>query len=97
MLAPFVPLAAAGSGWRDAGAAAWGGVAFLALGSSILAYVCLYWSFGKGGIAKTGMLYFMAPVITLTLAVLMLGETLTPTLLAAAGVILGGVYISQRQ
>ena len=39
----------------------------------------------------------MAPVITLTLAVLMLGETLTPTLLAAAGVILGGVYISQRQ
>ena len=97
VLAPFVPLAAAGTGWAEAGAAAWGGVAFLALGSSILAYVCLYWSFGKGGIAKTGMLYFMAPLITLALAVLMLGETLTPPLLVAAGVILGGVYISQRQ
>ena len=97
VLAPFVPMAAAGSAWRDAGAAAWGGVAFLALGSSILAYVCLYWSFGKGGIAKTGMLYFIAPVITLALAVLMLDETLSPPLLAAAGVILGGVYISQRQ
>ncbi len=96
VLAPFVPMAAAGTGWREAGAAAWGGVAFLALGSSILAYVCLYWALGKGGIAKTGMLYFMAPVITLVLAVLMLGETLTPPLLVAAGVILGGVYISQR-
>ena len=97
MLAPFVPMAAAGTGWREAGAAAWGGVAFLALGSSILAYVCLYWSFGKGGIAKTGMLYFMAPVITLALAVLMLGEILSAPLLAAAVVILGGVYLSQRQ
>ena len=97
VLAPFVPLAAAGTGWQDAGASAWGAIAFLALGSSILAYVCLYWSFGKGGIAKTGMLYFIAPVITLGLAVLMLGETLTAPLLIAAGVILGGVYISQRQ
>lgn len=97
VLAPFVPMAAAGTGWREASASAWGGVAFLVLGSSILAYVCLYWSFGKGGIAKTGMLYFLAPVITLALAVLMLGETLSAPLLIAAAVILGGVYISQRQ
>jgi len=97
VLAPFVPLAATGTGWRDAGAAAWSGVAFLVLGSSILAYICLYWSFGKGGIAKTGMLYFIAPVITLALAVLMLGETLSAPLLVAAGVILAGVYLSQRQ
>lgn len=97
VLAPFVPMAAAGTGWEEARAAAWGGVAFLAVGSSILAYVCLYWSFGKGGIAKTGMLYFLAPVITGVLAVLMLGETLTAPLLVAAGVILGGVYLAQRQ
>ena len=96
VLAPFVPLAAAGTGWREAGAAGWGGLAYLVLMSSGLGYVCLYWSFGKGGIAKTGMLYFMAPLITLALAVLMLGETLTPPLLVAAGFILGGVYISQR-
>ena len=38
----------------------------------------------------------MAPLITLGLAVLLLGETLTVPLLAAAGFILGGVYISQR-
>ena len=97
MLAPFVPMAATGTGWEEAGAAAWGGVAFLAMGSSILAYVCLYWSFGKGGIPKTGMLCCLAPVITGVLAVLMLGETLTAPLLMAAGIILGGVYIAQRQ
>jgi drug/metabolite transporter (DMT)-like permease len=43
------------------------------------------------------MLYFLAPVITGVLAVLMLGETLTAPLLVAAGVILGGVYLAQRQ
>ena len=96
ILAPFVPLAAAGTGWQEAGAAAWGGLAYLVLMSSGFGYVCLYWAFGKGGIAKTGMLYFMAPLITLGLAVLLLGETLTAPLLAAAGFILGGVYLSQR-
>ena len=76
--------------------AAWGGVAYLVLISSGIGYVCLYWAFGKGGIAKTGMLYFTTPVVTLALAVFLLGETLTTPLLAAAGVILGGVYISQK-
>ena len=96
VLAPFVPMAAAGTGWREAGAAAWGGVAYLVFMSSGFGYVCLYWAFGKGGIAKTGMLYSIAPMVTLALAVLMLGETLSPLLLVAAGVILGGVYLSQK-
>ena len=96
VLAPFVPFVAADTGWRDAGAQAWGGLAYLVLMSSTFGYVCLYWAFGKGGIAKTGTLYFVAPLITLGLAVLLLGETLNAPLLAAAGFILGGVYISQR-
>ena len=96
VLAPFVPMAAVGTGWREAGMAGWGGVAYLVLLSTSFGYVCLYWAFGKGGIAKTGMLYFITPVVTLALAVLMLGETLSPPLLVAAAVILGGVYISQR-
>ncbi len=96
VLTPFVPLAAADTGWHEAGAAAWVGLAYLVLMSAGLGYVCLYWAFGKGGIAKTGILYFVAPLITLGLAVAMLDETLTAPLLLAAGFVLGGVYISQR-
>lgn len=97
VLAPFVPVVGAGTGWRDASLAAWSGVAFLTLGASLLAYVCLYWSFAKGGIARTGTLYFLAPVVTLGLAVTVLGETLSLPLIAAAAVILGGVYLARRR
>lgn len=97
LLAPFVPLVAAGTAWRAASAAAWSAVGFLTLGASLLAYVCLYWAFARGGIARTGTLYFLAPVVTLVLAVVMLGEVLSPTLIAAAAVILGGVYLAQRR
>ena len=94
--APLAPFIAAGTGWRDADAAGWWAVLYLALGSGILSYVCWYWALGKGGIAKTGMLYFYSPLVTIGLAVILLDETLTPPVLGAAAAIFAGVYISQR-
>lgn len=94
--APLVPFIAAGSGWQDAETAGWWAVLYLALGSGIVSYVCWYWALGRGGIAKTGMLYFYSPLVTIGLAVLLLGETLTPPILAAGAAIFAGVYISQR-
>ena len=94
--APLLPFVAAGSGWRDADAAGWWAVLYLALGSGIVSYVCWYWALGRGGIAKTGMLYFYSPLVTIGLAVILLGETLTSPVLGAAAAIFAGVYISQR-
>ena len=94
--APLLPFVAAGSGWQDADMAGWWAVLYLALGSGIVSYVCWYWALGRGGIAKTGMLYFYSPLVTIGLAVILLGETLTPPVLGAAAAIFAGVYISQR-
>ena len=89
--------------WREArvdclsvSAEAWGAMAYLALGSSILAYVLWYFALARGGIARVALAQFVQPVIALVLATLLLSERITLPLLAAAVVIVGGVFIAQR-
>ena len=44
-----------------------------------------------------GALQFLQPLVTLTLAALLLGEPITPALLGAGGLILAGVALTQRR
>ena len=83
--------------WREArvdclsvSAEAWGAMAYLALGSSVLAYVLWYFALARGGIARVALAQFVQPVIALVLATLLLSERLILPLLAAAVVIVGG-------
>jgi len=93
---PAAPALLAGIAWSGISAAAWGGLVYLALGVSMLGYVIWYWALGKGGIARIGVLQFLQPVSGLVLAWLLLGEALTGTVLAAAAIILVGVFIATR-
>lgn len=96
VLTPVVPLAARGTGWSEAGALGWAGVAYLALGSTILAYVAWYWALGAGGIARMGLLQFFQPVIGVALAAWLLGEPVTAKEVASAVAILAGVFVARR-
>lgn len=82
--------------WAGAGALGWAAVAYLALFSTILAYVCWYWALRRGGIARIGATQFAQPVIALAFAVMILGEPLTPLLAVSAAIIVVGVAIAQR-
>jgi drug/metabolite transporter (DMT)-like permease len=82
--------------WSQAGAAAWGATLYLALFSSLLAYVAWYWALGAGGIARISLIQHVQPVVTLGLAVALFGETLTPVLLLSTAAILAGVAIARR-
>lgn len=75
----------------------WAAVAYLALGSSILAYALWYRALQRGGIARTGLLQFLQPVIGLVLAVSILQETLTWPMAAAGCAVLGGVAIARAR
>lgn len=88
----WVPAAAFG-----AGTGAWLAVIYLALGSTILAYVAWYWALSRGGISRIGLAQFLQPVLTGLLAALILGEVITLPLGLAAAVILVGIYIAQRR
>jgi drug/metabolite transporter (DMT)-like permease len=82
--------------WSGAGAAAWGATLYLAIFSSLLAYVAWYWALAAGGIARISLLQFIQPMVTLILAVLLFGEVMTAPLLLSAAFILFGVGIARR-
>ncbi len=66
-------------------------------GSTILAYIAWYWALGKRGIGRIGIIQFLQPVVGVTLAVILLGDSLTVPLSIGAVAILGGVFIARRR
>ena len=97
LLCPALPWAASGVPWQHVSSAAWAGIAYLALGVTILGYTLWYWALGHGGVARVGLLQFLQPVSGVLLAGLLLGERLAgPALLAAAIILLGVGIATQR-
>jgi drug/metabolite transporter (DMT)-like permease len=73
-----------------------GGLAYLVLISSVVGYIAWNWALAHGGIGRTGVLQFAQPVLSVVLAVLFLGESLTASVIFSAAVILAGVAIARR-
>ena len=84
------------SGLLDAPASALGGLAFLVLISSVIGYVAWNWALAHGGIGRTGVLMFAQPILSVVLAVLLLGESVTLSIGVPAAIILAGVAIARR-
>jgi drug/metabolite transporter (DMT)-like permease len=84
-----------GSGLQAAPPAALGGLAYLVLISSVVGYIAWNWALAHGGIGRTGVLQFAQPVLIVLLAMLLLGEALTPSVIVSS-VILAGVAIARR-
>ena len=94
MLPVLLLLPAPGLG--DAPPAALGGLAFLVTVSSVIGYIAWNWALAHGGIGRTGVLQFAQPILSVILAVLLLGEGLHPSVIVSAAVILAGVAIARR-
>jgi drug/metabolite transporter (DMT)-like permease len=95
MLAPLVYWGPAAD-WQAAHVSVWGALLYLALCSSIVGYIAWYWALAKGGVARIGAMQFAMPVLSVVLAMLVLGEAMTLPLLLAALVIFCGIWIAQR-
>ncbi len=97
VLLPFAPVAVSLEPLASASGPILLSVAYLAIGSSILAYAAWYWALAKGGIGHTALTQFAQPLIGLVLAVAILGEDLTWPMAIAAAAILGGVALARRR
>jgi drug/metabolite transporter (DMT)-like permease len=84
------------SGLAEAPPAALGGLAYLVVISSVVGYIAWNWALAHGGIGRTGVLQFAQPVLSVVLAVILLGEGLAPSVLFSAAVILAGVALARR-
>lgn len=96
VLLPAVLLLAGRTDWSAVGVAGWGAVAYMTLCSSIVGYVLWFWALGRGGMARTGALQFTMPVMTVILAMPILGEFLGIEAVLAGAVILAGVAVTQQ-
>ncbi|HEY9079015.1 DMT family transporter [Magnetovibrio sp.] len=74
----------------------WAAALYLALGSSLLAYIAWYWGLANGGVVRIAPMQFLMPVVSLSLAVVAFGEALTWQLCLATLGIVGGIALSRK-
>jgi drug/metabolite transporter (DMT)-like permease len=96
MVIPALPWVLGGIDWPSISLAAWAGVLYLAIGVTIIGYLCWYWALGKGGIARVGLFQFLQPVSGVLLAWLLLSEPISDAFLVATALVLSGVWIATR-
>jgi drug/metabolite transporter (DMT)-like permease len=93
-----LPLGVAGAliGGVDAPADAWLGFAYVALVSQFLAFFAWYAGLARGGVAKTGQVQLVQPLLTLVWAAILLGEHIGVTTVLASFAVVASVVATQR-
>lgn len=86
--------------WRGSAASisttGWGALAYMAVFSSVIAYVIFFWAMRRLEATRVTVLSYLQPVIVVLLGVIFLHERTTGFEIASAGVILAGVYMTER-
>ena len=78
-----------------ASAAAWWGVAYLIVMTSVVAYLLWYWALAYLAAARVAVFTNLQPLATALMAQAILGERITLGFYLAAGVVIGGVLLAQ--
>lgn len=72
-----------------------GGILYLGLGTSLLGYGLWYYALGKIDTSKVAIFTNLQPVITTVLAVVLLGQTITPIFVIGGVIAICGVILTQ--
>lgn len=96
ILIPTIPFLVRGVEVPSVGIQSWLGVAYLAIGVTIVGYVLWYWALGKGGIARIGLVQFLQPISGIVLAWLLLGEQVGLGFVISSALVLTGVWVAMR-
>jgi drug/metabolite transporter (DMT)-like permease len=96
VLSPLATVLFAQDGAPDAGWQSWAAVGVLAGVTSVVGYIGWYWALDRGGIARISTVQFLQPLSGFALAVVVLGDRVTPAIAVGAAAIVAGVVIAQR-
>lgn len=94
----LLPLSFLGGGWTAAArapASAWGGVAYLAVGGTVLGFVLFYEGVRLIGAARASSFALLVPIFGVVSSVLVLGERLRPSLAVGGFIVLAGLGIAE--
>ncbi len=73
----------------------WGEVLYLSIGTSIFAYYLWYYALGKLDASKVSVFANLQPVLTVALAIVLLGQTISGTFIVGGMITLSGVIMVQ--
>jgi len=94
---PFSARALLAVRWTALPADAWWGIAFLVICGSVLAYLIYAFALTELTATRVAAFNYLQPVIAAALGAWLLGEALTARVLAGGGLILAGVYLTERE
>lgn len=77
-------------------AAAWGSLAFLAVGGTVVGFLWYYQGIREIGAVRAGVFINFVPVCGVVLGALLLHEPLTPTLLQGGALVIAGAWLTNR-
>lgn len=83
--------------WSSVGWQGWGGLIYMALFSSVLAYTLFYWVLRYMDASRVAAVDYIQPFVVILLSMALLGERPTGHLLSAAILVLAGVYLVERK
>ena len=95
----FMPLAihqAIKLDWKSVGWAGWIGMLYMAGVSAVIGYLLFYWLLRHMDASRVVAVNYFQPVAVFLLSIPILGERLTPRLIASAALVLLGVYLAER-
>ncbi len=95
----FLPIGLFGAettDWMALSKAAWFGVFYLGVITSVVSYLCWYWALRYLDAGQVAIFTNLQPVATAALSWLVLGERMSPSFAASAALVLFGVALVQR-
>ena len=96
LLIPALWISSRGFNYGAVSTAAWAGVFYMAVFSSIVGYLIYYYALARMSASRIAAFQYLQPVFAIIMAMAILGEELTAPLVAAGGIIFAGVYVTER-
>ena len=94
---PALPILGFSPDWASLAAPEmWGNLVFLGLGASALCFVTWNMAVKELGPVKTSLYIYLIPALTVLVSAVVLGEPLTPPVIAGVLLTIGGLLLSER-
>jgi drug/metabolite transporter (DMT)-like permease len=99
LAAPFLLVPVALAAWRHGFAAppsAWLGFLYISLVSQFIAFFLWYQGLALGGVVRVSQVQLIQPFLTLGISAVLLGETVTPLMMAFSGIVVAAIAVGRR-
>jgi drug/metabolite transporter (DMT)-like permease len=82
--------------WRGVGWEGWTAMCYMAVFSSVLAYLIFFWALRHMDPSRVAVINYLQPILVILLATALLSEQMTRHLLLSTALVLLGVYLAER-